>query len=129
MSYPNSNTFKIYTCAGLLTLFTGLPLGNVNSSFAVEPIVGEAGDIEMWIDSRKKFSDEATGFNNRLNTFIAAWFATDGNMEVVVLDRNTICISAQNGNCTSKATPQNRDMATEVNNKKTQVTILTASDE
>ena len=111
MSYPNLNIVKTYTLAVFVALLTGLPFGNVNSSFAVEPMVGEPGDIEMWIDTSEKFDDEATAFNNRLNTFIAAWFANDGNIEVVVLDRNTICISGHDGSCSSKAAEWNRDVA------------------
>lgn len=126
MSYPILNTFKTYALVGLVTLFSGLPLGNVNSSFAEEPMVG---DIEMWIDTSEKFDDEATMFNNFLNVFIAAYVATDGNLEVVVLDRNTMCISAHNGSCLSKAAPRNRDVPKEVESKGPQMTILTAYDQ
>ncbi|TFG60704.1 MAG: hypothetical protein E4H32_08270 [Nitrospirales bacterium] len=118
MPCPILNTFKTYALAGLVAFFTALPLGNINSSFAIEPMadkmVGENGDIEMWIDHSEKFDDSATAFNNRLNTFIAAWFANDGNIEVVVLDRNTICISGHNGSCSSKAAQRNRAVATSV---------------
>ncbi len=125
MTYPILNTFKTYALAVLVTLFSGLLVGNVNSSFAEEPMVG---DIEMWIDTSETFDDEAQMFNNFLNVFIAAYLATDGNLEVVVLDHNTICISAHNGSCLSKAAPRNRDVAQEVKNKKAPVEILTAYD-
>ena len=94
MPYSILNTLKTSVLAGLVIFVTGLLFENVNSSFAVEPMMGEVGDIEMWIDTREQFDDEATMFNNFLNVFTAAFLATDGNLEVMVLNQNTICISA-----------------------------------
>lgn len=131
MPCPIPNTLKIYALAGLVVLVTGLLLGNVNSSFAVEPMVGEVGDIEMWIDTREKFDDEATMFNNVLNVFIAAFIATGGNLEVVVLGHNTICISARTGSggCSSNAPPRYRHVETDVESNDARVTIHSAYDQ
>lgn len=131
MPCPIPNTLNAYTLVGLAVLVTGLLLGNVNSSFAVEPMVGEVGDIEMWIDTSEKFDDEATMFNNRLNVFIAAYIATDGNLDIVVLDRNTICISARTGNggCSSNAPPRYRHVATDIERHDARVTILSVNDQ
>ncbi len=126
MSYPIPTTLKTFALAGLMSLFIGLPLGNVHSVFAETTM---DTDIVMTIDTNESFNDEAEMFNNFLNVFTAAYIATDGNLEVVVLDENTICISAQNGNCTSKTAPENRDKTTEVERKKAPVTILTAYDQ
>ena len=131
MPCPILNTLKIYALAGLVVLVTGLLLGNVNSSFAVEPMVGEVGDIEMWIDTSEKFDDEATMFNNRLNVFIAAYIATDGNLDIVVLDDNTICISARTGSggCSSNASPRYRHVETDVESNDALEKILSAYDQ
>lgn len=131
MPCPIPNTLKIYGLAGLVVLVTGLSLGNANSSFAAEPMVGEVGDIEMWIDTSEKFDDEATMFNNVLNVFIAAFVATEGNLDVVVLDRNTICISARTGSegCSSIVPPRYRHVATDVESNDARVTILSAYDQ
>ncbi len=98
MPYPIPNTLKTYALAGLMTFVTGLLLGNINSSFAVEPMMGEAGEIEMWVDTSEKFDDEAAAFNNFLNVFTAAFVATGGDLKIVVLDQNTICLSALSAN-------------------------------
>ena len=130
MSCPILNTFKTYALAGLVALFSGLLLGNVNSSFANPTMVGDAGDFEMWINTNETLEDDETEmFNNFLNVFIAAYVATEGNLEVVVLDHNTICISGHNGSCLSKVAPPNREVATEVESKKAPVEILTAYDQ
>jgi len=126
---PTMNTIKAYALAVLVALFAWLPLGNDHSSFAEEPMIVEFGDIEMWIDTSETFDDEAQMFNNFLNVFIAAYVATDGNLEVVALDRHTICISGQNGSCLSKVAPQNRNVAVEVVSKGPQMTILSAYNE
>lgn len=131
MPCPIPNTLKTYALTGLVILVTWLLLGNVNSSFAVEPMVGEVGDIEMWIDTSEKFDDEATMFNNRLNVFIAAYIATGGNLDIVVLDHNTICISARTGSggCSSNAPPRYRHVETDMEGKDARVTIQSAYDQ
>ncbi len=126
MSYTTSNIVKTVALAGLMAFFIGLPLGNVHSAFAETAM---DTDIIMTIDTSDSFNDEAEMFNNVLNVFTAAYIATDGNLEVVVLGENTICISAQNGSCMSKAAPQNPDMATKVKSKKAPVRIMTAFDQ
>jgi hypothetical protein len=89
------------------------------------------GDIEMWIDTSEKFDDEAEMFNNILNVFTAAFVASDGNLEVVVLDHNTICISARTGSggCSSYAPARYRHVETDVESNDARVTILSAYDE
>ncbi len=126
MSYTISNTVKTVALAGLMAFFIGVPLGNVHSAFAETAM---DTDIFMTIDTSKSFNDEAEMFNNVLNVFTAAYIATDGNLEVVVLGENTICISAQNGSCMSKAASQNPDMETKVKSKKAPVRIMTAYDQ
>ncbi len=126
---PTLNTFKTYALTVLVALFTWVPFGNANLSLASEPAIGEFGDIEMWVDTSETFDDEAQMFNNFLNVFIAAYIATDGNLEVVALDRHTLCISAQDGSCLSKIAPQKPNVAMKVESKGPQMTILAAYEE
>ena len=123
MSYPILNTFKTCALTGLIVLFTGALWGNVHSASAETTM---DSDIVMTIDTSRSFNDEAEMFNNFLNVFTAAYIATDGNLEIVNLDKNTICISAHNGSCAETTTSQNDDMPLEVEPKKAPVTILTA---
>ncbi len=123
MSYTTSNTVKTFALAGLTVLFIGVSLGNIHSAFA-ETVMDT--DIIMTIDTSESFNDEAEMFNNFLNVFTAAYIASDGNLEVVVLGKNTICISAQNGNCMRKATSHNPAIETKVERKKAPVRIMTA---
>ena len=126
MSYLTSNTLKIFALTGLMILFIGLPLGNVHSVFAETTL---DTDFVITVDPSRSFNDEAEMFNNFLNVFTAAYIAADGNLEVVALDENTICLSAQNGSCTREAAPHNPDLATKVKSKKSPVRIMTAYDQ
>ena len=90
MPYPIPNSLKTYALAGLAVLMTWLPLGYAKSAFAETRM---HADIVMTIDESDDFGDEAEMFNNFLNAFAGAVIMTDGNLEVVVIDRNTICIS------------------------------------
>ncbi len=123
MSYTISNTVKTLPLAGLMIIFIGVSLGNIHSAFAETAM---NTDIIMTIDTSESFNDEAELINNVLNVFTAAYIATDGNLEVVVLGENTICISAQSGSCTSKTAPHNPDIVTKAESKKAPVRILTA---
>ena len=91
MPYPIPNSLKTYALAGLIVLITGLPVGNPTSSFAETTM---DADIVMTIDENTNFGDEAEMFNNVLNVFTAAFLITGGNLKIVAIDRNTICISA-----------------------------------
>ncbi len=90
MPYPIPNSLKVYALAGLAVLMTWLPLGNAMSSFAETTM---DTDIVMTIDESDNFGDDAEMFNNFLNAIAGAVIMTDGNLEVVLIDHNTICIS------------------------------------
>jgi len=129
MPCPIPNTLETYALAGLVILVTGLPLGNVNSSFAETTM---DTDIVIVIDSGENFGDEDEMFNNALNVFTAAFVATGGNLEVVVMDRNTICISAppDSGGCSSDENrARYRHVRSDVESNDTRVTIRSAYDE
>lgn len=128
MPCPISNTLKTYALAWLVVLVTGLPLGNINSSFAETTMDAE---IIMAIDSSENLGDEAEMFNNILNVFTAAFVASDGALEVMVMDRHSICISARmsSGGCSKNAPPWYRYVATDMENHDARVTILSAYDE
>ena len=126
MSYTTSNTVKIFALAGLIAFFIGVPLGNIHSAFAETEM---DTDIVMTIDTNQNFEVDPEIFDSLLIVVTAAFLATDGNLEVMVLGENTVCLSAQNGSCMSKATPQNPDMAMKVENKKIPVRIMTAYDQ
>ncbi len=126
MFYLISNSLKIFTFTGLIVLFAWVLDGNIHSAFAettMDP------DIVMTFDTSEILDEDAEVFNKFLNFITATYVSTGGDLEVVVLDQNTICISAYTNNCTSKAAPQNRDMVTERESKKAPVTILTAYDQ
>ena len=124
-----SNLLKTYALAGLVLLVTELSLGNVNSFFAQTTM---DTDIIIAIDTSENFGDEAEMLNNVLNVFTAAFVATDGNLEVVVMNRNTICISAppDSGDRSSDENlARYRHMRTDVESKEARVTIRSAYDE
>ena len=102
MRCPIMKNLKIYGLAGLVALVSGGALGNINSSFAENTT---DADIIMTIDVTDSFGDEAEVFNNVLNVFTAAFLGTNGNIEIVAMDRNTICISARSDSrgCSHKA--------------------------
>ncbi len=82
------------------------------------------------IDPSESFGDEAESFNNVLTVLIFAFLATDGNLEVVVIDRNAICFSALTGTggCSDEKLSRNRPVTTDVKSKKARTTILSAYD-
>jgi len=90
MPYPIPNSLKTYALAGLAILMPWLPLGIATSSFAETTM---DADIVMTIDKIENFGDETEMFNDALNVFTVAFLLAGGNLEVVVIDRNTICIS------------------------------------
>jgi len=88
--------------------------------------------IIIAIDTSENFGDEAEMLNNVLNVFTAAFVATDGNLEVVVMNRHTICISAppDSGGCSSDENlARYRHMRTDVESNEARVTIRSAYDE
>lgn len=129
MPCPIPNTLKTYALAGLVVLVTGLPLGNVNSSFAQTTM---DTDIIIAIDTSENFGDEAEMCNNILNVFTAAFVATGGNLEVVDMNRKTICISAptDSGGCSSDENlARYRHVKMDVESNVARVTIRSAYDE
>jgi len=91
MPYPIPNSSKAYALAGLAVLMTGLALGNPKSSFAETTM---DANIVMTMDESANSGDDTEMFNNFLNAIAGAVIMTDGNLAVVLIDRNTICISA-----------------------------------
>ncbi len=86
----------------------------------------------MAIDTSANFGDEAEMCNNVLNVFTAAFGATGGNLEVVVMSRKTICISAptDSGGCSSDENlARYRHVKTDVESNDARVTIRSAYDE
>ena len=90
MLHPTLNMMKIATLTALLVFLTGSVFESVHASFTEATL---DTDIIMTLDTLVPLDDEAEMFNNFLNVFIAAYIATKGNMEIVVLGHNTICIS------------------------------------
>ena len=90
------STVKTYVFVGLFVLMTGASLGTVESLLAETPM---DGDMVMSLETNDNYGDEAEMFNNVLNVFTAAFLITGGNMEVVVIDPNTICISPAIEDC------------------------------
>ena len=90
MSHPILNMMKIATLTVLMVFLTGSAFESVHASFTEATL---DTDIVMTLDTLVPFDDEAEMFNSFLNVFIAAYIATEGNMEIVVLGHNTICIS------------------------------------
>ena len=91
MSYQITNTLKTYLLTGLVALVTAMPLGNAQSAFAETTM---DTNIIMFIDTNGNLSNESLMFNNVLNVFTAAFIASGGDLEIVVIDENTVCISA-----------------------------------
>ena len=128
MLYPITKALKTYVLAGLVVLVSGGVLGKGNSSFAEAAM---DSDIFMTIDTRENFGGEAEMFNNVLNVFTAAFLATNGNLEIVAMDRHTICISARpgSGGCPKNDPKRFRHVATDSASHDAGVTIISNYDQ
>ncbi len=126
MSYPISNTVKTVAlaCLGAVALVLSMEYKNV--SFAQD---SPDADSVLAMDTDEIFEVDSEIFDSLLIVVTAAFLATDGNLEVAVLDDNSVCISAQRENCSDKDAPGNHNMAKEVESKEVPVTILTAYDQ
>lgn len=126
MSYPISNTVKTVAlaCLGAVALVLSMEYKNV--SFAQG---SPDADSVLAMDTDEIFEVDSEIFDSLLIVVTAAFLATDGNLEVAVLDDNSVCISAQRENCSDQDAPENHNMAKEVESKEVPVTILTAYDQ
>ena len=126
MFCPASITLTIRGLVGLAVLVTGLSLGKVNSSFAE---TGTDQDIIISVDLGSRSAVDVQNFNHFLNVFTAAFLESEGNLEVVVVDRNTICFSARTDGegCSGDTSIANRHVVR--NGDNSSVTILTTYDE
>ena len=119
---PITKTLKIWT---FVFFVTGLLLGSGQSSFA-EPYM--VGHYEMQIDTKERYDDEIVMFNAMLSVFSAAYLASGGNLEIVALDRDTICIS-DSGGCSSNASSQSRRVVMDVESDDEGMIIFSTHDQ
>lgn len=122
------NTLKIRILVGLAVLVTGLWLGNASSSFAE---TGTDQDIIISVDLGSGSAADVQKFNHFLNIYTAAFLESEGNLEVVVVDRNTICISARTGSegCSGNTSTLDRHVSMDGASNGSGVKILSTYDE
>ncbi len=109
MTFSIAKSIENSAFVGLMVFVTTCLFLFVDSAFAQIPL---ENDIIMVIDRGEPFDDEAETFNNLLNVFTAAFIAAKGNLEIVALGHNTICIAARESDspCPRSGWSENQDI-------------------